>query len=275
MPQPSARLGSTPALLVGGLEPVSALAREYTRDVGLFRLAAEAGMAVPEIRKRLALLPPELIYSGRRILAASAPRAEADRILIRLAPDVGATNAAVVVAPAPEPRDDLELLLWSKSEIYDAGQLATFHARSNQNCYLTLISLDRGGQATVLFPNEFEQNNLLVANKDMMLPADGAAYQFRLREKGTETLVGICQTVNKAPEGIQHDFERQRFTMLGDWRAHLNQISAKGGRVLPGSDTTRPKGQRARGRLPTPEPKPDGKATVDLQARTAISYQVR
>jgi len=63
--------------------------------------------------------------------------------------------------------------------------------------------------------------------------------------------------------------------MLGDWRAHLNQISAKGGRVLPGSDTTRPKGQRARGRLPTPEPKPDGKATVDLQARTAISYQVR
>lgn len=269
------KAGIDPGLLVAGLEPVSALAREYTRDVGLLRLAAEAGMPVPEIRKRLALLPPELIYSGRRILAATAPRAEADRILIRLAPDVVATNAAVIVAPTPEPRGDLELLLWSKSETYDAGQLAAFHARSSQNCYLTLISLDRGGQATVLFPNEFEQNNLLVANKDMMLPADGAAYQFRLREKGAETLVGICQTVSKAPEGIQHDFERQRFTMLGDWRAHLNQISGNGGRAGPGSETARSRGQRSRARAALTEPRADGKPAIDLQARTAISYQVR
>lgn len=269
------KAGIDPTLLIDGIEPVAALAREYTRDVGLFRLAAEAGLGVDEVRKRLELLPPELSLSGLRILAATAPRAEADRLLVRLAPDAGSAEANVVVAQPPPARDDLELLLWSKSDTYEVGQLATFHARSNQNCYLTLISLDRGGQATVLFPNEFEQNNLLVAGKDLMLPAAGAAYQLRLREKGRETLIGICQTDARSPDGIQHDFERQRFTMLGDWRAYLGQV-ARGARAVAPGDPTKPRGPRvAKGNGAAVDPKAETKPAMDIQARTAIRYDIR
>ncbi|MEQ1611943.1 MAG: DUF4384 domain-containing protein [Hyphomicrobiaceae bacterium] len=270
------KAGIDPELMVGGLEPVAALAREYTRGVGLFRLAAEAGLSVPHTRKRVALLSGDLANSGRRVLAGNAPRAEVDRILGRFAPEATKAETAATGQPALETRSELELLLWTKSDVYEVGQLATFHARSNQNCYLTLISLDRAGQATVLFPNEFEQDNLLVANKDLMLPAEGASYQFRLREKGRETLIGICQTVAKWPEGIQHDFERQRFTMLGDWRAHLAQTTTGTARSVTAVEAARPKVLRgARGKPAVGDIKPEGRAAVDIQARAAIGYDVR
>lgn len=270
------KAGIDPDLLVQGLEPVAALAREYTRDVGLFRLAAEAGLTVPETRKRLAQLPIDLVYSARRILAGTAPRAETDRLLLRLAPEQAVADAGNPALPALEPRAEFELLLWTKSDVYEAGQLASFHARSNQNCYLTLISVDRTGQATVLFPNEFEQDNMLAAGKDMMLPADGASYQFRLREKGRETLIGICQTNAKLPEGIQQDFERQRFTMLGDWRSHLAQTGGGAQRGASAGEPARPKGQRGgRSKAPAPEAKTEARGQPDLQARAATSYDVR
>lgn len=275
------KAGIDPQLLVGGLEPVTALAREYTRDVGLTRLAAESGLTIAETRARFVTLPAELAPSTRRIRSTTASRAEADRILIRLAPDAGTVQAALVVASQPEARTDLELLLWSQAEVYEPGQLATFYARSNQACYLTLISLDRGGQATILFPNEFEQNNLLNAETDLTLPAASASYQFRVRDKGRETLVGICNTSTKTPAGIQHDFERQRFTTLGDWRAYLAQLPPAGPKVAAASEQPRPRPQRRTRNRPqsappaAAEPKADPKTMPDLQARAAITYEVR
>ena len=269
------KAGIDPRLLINGLEPVSALAREYVANVGVARLAAESGATVSEMRERLARLPVEFATSSRRVLAATASRAEADRILIRLSPDGGAVEAALRVEATLEARTEFELLLWSRQDAYLSGDLATFHARSNQDCYLTLVSLDRGGQATVLFPNEFEQNNLLLANKDMTLPAEGAAYQFRLRDKGRETLVGICQTGSKSPPGMQHDFERQRFTMLGDWRAHLAQVPVPG-RAQTATEASRAKPLRvARLRQASIPAAPESKGAPDLQARTAIIYEVR
>ena len=269
------KAGIDPNLLIDGLEPVTALGREYAKDVGLARLAAEAGLTMPQTRDRLTRLPAELAISGRRVMAASASRAETDRILMRLAPDGGATETLVKVEAPFEPRADFELLLWSKSDIYQSGDLATFHARANQDCYLTLINLDRSGQATVLFPNEFEQNNLLVAGKELLLPAGGAAYQFRLRDKGRETLIGICQTGSKSLEGLQHDFERQRFTMLGDWRAHLAQLPGTTARTQKAIETPRARPQRrAKGR-PVDVAPSETRAAPELQARTAIVYDVK
>jgi Domain of unknown function (DUF4384) len=284
--QAQRKAGIDPMLLIHGLEPVAALARMYTGPVGVGRLAAESGLSSEAVRDRLTRLPPELALSGQRLRASTASRSEADQILVRLAPDGGTQQpgAKIEAAPAIPARAGLELLLWSAADTYETGKLATFHARTNQDCYLTLVSLDRAGQATVLFPNEFEQNNLLTAGRDMMLPGEGAPYQFRLRDKGFETLVGICNTVSKVPEGIQHDFERIRFTMLGDWRAHLAQ--APGGQAVGGQapgeqnrasgtsvEAGRSRAQR-RARAAAAEASAV-KAGPEMQARTAIVYEVR
>ena len=98
------KAGIDPRLLINGLEPVSALAREYVANVGVARLAAESGATVTETRERLARLPVEFATSSRRVLAATASRAEADRILIRLSPDGGAVEAALRVEATLEAR---------------------------------------------------------------------------------------------------------------------------------------------------------------------------
>jgi hypothetical protein len=93
-----------------------------------------------------------------------------------------------------------------------------------------------------------------------------------VRDKGRETLVGICQTISKAPEGVQHDFERQRFTMLGDWRSHLGQAAV----VVPkGASAAEQRTRGQRTARPKVEPKPDPKQGVDLQVRTAITYEIK
>ncbi len=275
------RAGIDPAAHVQGLEPVAALAREYGRDVGLGRIAAELGSTIEEVSDRLGSLPEELQLSIRRLKASSASRAEADRILARLAPDGGrGDRAAVVIAMPPVQRAELELLLWASSDAYAIGDLATFTAWSNQDCYLTLVNIDAAGRATVLFPNELEQNNLLQAGNELRMPGENAPYRFRLKTQGWETLVGVCSTVAKSADGIVHDFERQRFTTLGSWRAYLAQAPAHEAReqasvAEPQQSLTR---SRLRGRQGRPDIKPEAKVelkAVDVQARTAIAYEVR
>ncbi len=281
------RVGIDPDALVNGLEPVAALASEYTRPVGFDRLAAELGTPLADVQAKLAGLPVELQLSIRRLKLAVASRTEADRILVRLGMDAGTGGRTTVVLDAPEQRSELELLIWMSAEAYAVGDLATIFARASQNCYLTLVSIDEANRATVLFPNEFEQNNLLQAGKEFRLPGEAAPYQFRLKVRGRETVAGMCSTVAKSVDGIAHDFERQRFTMLGDWRAFLGQVSTEGTRpLLSAADAPRaPQQKRGRAKqappAATPEPKLDGmkpdagKANGDVQARAAIAYDVR
>jgi len=267
--------GIDPVGLVNGLEPVAARALEYTRDVDLDRLAAEAHLPLAELQRKLQALPVELQLSVRRLKLATASRAEVDRILARLAPDSGGAGGPMVVVESPSDQsEELELLIWPSSDSYAVGDEAAFFARSSQDCHLTLINVDAANRATVLFPNEFEPNNLLPAGEELRLPAETGPYRFRMMTRGRETLVGTCSTVAKSTDGIVHDFERQRFTALGDWRAHLDR-ALSGEKRDNVSATPPPRAKRRdRGRPAPPATKADAK-TVDVQARAAIAYEVR
>jgi hypothetical protein len=93
-------------VLTIGWRTVAALAAEYT--------AKWVSCGLPpgpeaQTRQRLDALPPEQ-FCRRGAFWRRPPRAEADRILVRLAPDAGAVEAAVVPPPA-EQHNDLELIL--------------------------------------------------------------------------------------------------------------------------------------------------------------------
>ena len=114
---------------------------------------------------------------------------------------------------------------------------------------------DRNGRGTVVYPNDFEQNNYLDAAKEIRVPADGAPYVFRLREPGRETLIGICQTGSKLLNGIKHDFERQRFTELGDYKSFLARLN------LADTEQRTPSAQ-AKGALPETRTRRRGRVTA-------------
>jgi hypothetical protein len=175
-------------------------------------------------------------------------------------------SEAAAHGTAPEPRRGLELTLRADKEAYASGDVVTFYARANADCHLTLIGVDNAGMATVLFPNEFEQNNLLAAGQELRVPGERAPYRFRAKEEGRETLVGVCTVGVKIADGIRQDYERQWFTTLGDWRAFLK-------RALEGRSAEPRSGRR------TSRTRAQAKAAAALRpehhARTAITYEVR
>jgi hypothetical protein len=217
-------------------------------------------------------MPPDVV-PGEKVAAAgpSAEEVQAIRDWIGGLPHELAAGErgteAVAHDTAPEPRGGLNLKLRADKEAYVSGEVITFYARASADCYLTLIGVDNAGMATVLFPNEFEQKNLLSAGQELRVPGERAPYRFRANEKGRETLVGVCTVGVKIADGIRQDYERQWFTTLGDWRTFLR-------RALAGRPAEARGGRRRKGRGAA-EAKPAAPLPPEHHARTAIPYEVR
>ncbi len=138
--------------------------------------------------------------------------------------------AEATEAPAPakrvEPRSII-VHLATNTPSYSVGNVISFAVRVEESCHLTLISIDGDGFATVLYPNDFQQDNYLPAGPTVAIPAKDAPYQLRLNKSGIETVLAICNQTAKRPLGIGHDFDRERFTILGDWTAFTAAIEKR------------------------------------------------
>ena len=245
--------GVNPAGRQAGLAPVAALARRYRLDVDMAAIAAEVGLTVAgleaELTRQAVAITDTTILP--RLRQGSLSRAEADRLIARLRPAPAApadTLAAAVPAHVAGPAQavassfdpttvgfgprrnteadgpivadfdgPLRLSIWTSQARYRVGDEMTVSARASAPCYLTLIGIDRSGKATVLFPSEFEPENRIDPRTTTTVPAVGALYRFRLPRAGTETVIGICQAGRRIPAGIELDYERQRFTVLGNF----------------------------------------------------------
>jgi hypothetical protein len=247
---------------------------EIARDPALVRPGVPDASALYTVMLRRAM-PPDLLPGEKSAETGLGPEeVQAVRDWIEGLPEGkpapvqagGAPGSAVLANdPIREQRRALDLMIRSDKEAYASGDLVTFFARANADCHLTLIGVDGMGMATVLFPNEFEQNNLLQAGQELRVPGEHASYQFRAKEKGRETLVGVCTVGAKIADGIRQDYERQWFTTLGDWRMFLK-------RALTGGSPEPRRGRRkGRGRAEAKSAEP---VRPEHHARTAITYEV-
>jgi Domain of unknown function (DUF4384) len=274
--------GLNPDLTVHGLEPMTALARQYQKPAGLGVMSAESGLSADDLLRRLTDAPDAMKPALRRLKQGAISRAEFNRLAAFATRE--ANGAALAAAPAneaaPGAARGMELQIWPTQDRYKAGELAAFFVESNMDCNLTLISVDAAGRGTVLFPNEFEQNNLLPAGKPLRVPSETAPFQLRLKTPGRESVVGICNVLAKTADGIVHDYERQRFTILGDWRTFLGQLSLEDGADQKADRSTeartrarQPQRTRTRGGAVAP-PAPDAPNAVEMQTRTAVTVEV-
>lgn len=262
-------------------EPVSALARQYVRPIGFDRLRAELGVSADALAA-LARDPSSGVAGlVKRAMQGTVSRAEIEaewQVLLgalRLAPAADAQRPAFV--PVDEAADPgLALQLLSDKMTYKSGDALALTIKSSADCYLTVVSVDTRGRGTVIFPSDFEQNNLLPAGRAMRLPGDGAPYVFRLREKGREAIVAKCSPSGGAVDGISHDFERQRFTDLGDYATFLAQAAAaeqearrNKTQVQPAPEPKR-RGRRGRDRAEQGDQRP----RPEQVSRTAITITV-
>jgi len=264
------KAGLTPALKLNGVEMVNALSDRYEQDVEIAVAAAQYGLSVDDYKSALTgAANADALRMGRRLQQGLVPRDtfEAQFLdtvssLSDLVPaDLGTIYASidvpVVVAPVARPAEEshsFDLSITSDQLSYYVNDLPTFTVTTNHDCYLTLIDVDRSGEATVLYPNRFEQDNLLSAGKPLQFPGKDAAFQFRLADAGKETVIAICSTSDKPVDNISYDFASSDLTALGDYAEHLARkitVEAKAGA------------------------RPGGKTTSDIVVRTAVQVEVR
>lgn len=276
------------------VRPVRELADEFRRPVHLLRAAAELGVG-PDALTRLADADRGAAGElARRLVQGVVSRPEMERS----APLLAAALAAPPSTPSPrpptpdsqavaQPAEALPPLpldpgpaiaLTSERITYRVGDRLRLSVRTSADCHVMLISLDRRGRATVLYPNDFEATTLLPAGRELKVPADGAGYAFRLAEPGTERIVALCSTGSPAIDGITHDLERQRFTDLGDYGTFLMQaVTAEAAQRKAGAETADPPPVRPtrRWRLPRRAGTEPTRPRADQVARTAISIEVQ
>jgi cytochrome c553 len=254
--------GVDPEFRIEGNEPVTALARAYTRPVTLARLAEDMGDSPATLRRRLAETGADAALLAERLDRGAIPRAEAVRL-------------AGLLAPSAEPRGEtepgplLDLALLADKTRYVVGDTATFTIRPSFDCNLTVISINGAGKATVLFPNDFEQDNALKAGTVLRIPADASPYRLRLTQPGTERVVGVCTSQSKMADGIRQDYEKQRFTALGDWRNFLRAIVDDETPDVSSQDKAE---ARSRGKAP---PARNAKKEIEAPKRIRLEPQAR
>ncbi len=259
--------GIDPDMTIGGLEPTTALANRYTRNVDLKMAAAELGMRPDALDILLAETTLADRSLGHRLRQGLLTRADANRLILALNSPTAATPAPQTLAVA-QPQavapagSNIALALWTSQSVYKPGDLMTVYAQPSAPCYLTLISVNAAGKATVLFPSEFDPDNLVRPDAPFAIPGDKAPYQFRLKDVGTETVIGRCQTQAKFPAGVEPDYERQRFTVLGSYENFL--------RTSYSLDT-----EAARSRTAAKNNLKVAKSTPESAARAAVNITIK
>lgn len=275
--------GIDPSLHVAGLELLPALVERYRRDLTAAQVADLADIDPKALMALGTGASAALADVIERLSFGTVPRTEVDAVFgdlaLRLGLQTTAAQTSVTVDPAipavaieAQAALPMRLVLKADRAQFQAGDLLTITTRTNAGCHLTVLTVNAQGRGTVLFPNEFEPNTFIEAGRDVRVPGDKAPYQFRLRDKGRETLIATCTTSAKPVDGIHHDFEKQRFTELGDYRAFLNR---NWGLRQPGDTKSKPKPARKPGESPAAP----AAATVEAvktenQARAAIRISV-
>lgn len=206
---------------IDGFDPVTALAKRYSGPVDVKVAAAETGQTPNAFLGQL--LQPKAASSplARRLAQGTLPRGEMDALLSVLDGRAVSANAFQGGGFLRDVKTEIGLSVWVERLRPAAGDLITVKAESDAECYLTMISVDAAGKATVLFPNDFEADNLIPANQAVSIPSADSPYQLRFKAEGTETLLARCSTSPVPPTGIEHDFVHQRFTVLGNWETFL------------------------------------------------------
>ena len=272
---------------LNGIEMINALSDRYEANVSLRDAAAEFGLEEPAFvaameqggRKTFALkrrLEQGLVARDtfENEYKSIVPEIGDDKVLDFAKKDDGAKppeDKPIAKAPVLG-KPDVELTLFSDKDYYAVGEKPVFTVTAKADCNLTLINVDSAGQGTVIFPNKFQQDNFLPAKKELQFPGSGAPFQFRLADKGTETVIAVCNANKGNVDGIINDFQKQAFTDAGDTKTRTRKIlveaAAKVEKGAAAVAKAKSEGKTAESAI-VAAPK-----ASDVVARTAIKFSV-
>ncbi len=238
-----------PALKLGGIEMISALSKQYEKNMDMRMIAAEFGLSPDNLKKAAVDVGGDAQTLVRRLEQQGyVPRDNLEGTFAGLVPSLTDNQPIFAASSAPAETKVAKVnagdnkaegspgmsLVADKTE-YAVNELPVFTVKTDKECYLTMINVDGTGTGTVIFPNKFQQSNLIKAGQNFQFPGADAPFQFRLKDKGTETVIALCNTNQDKVDTIAHDFANKAFTQLGDYETFVTRAivveAAKKGKV--------------------------------------------
>jgi hypothetical protein len=272
-----AMLPAADSVTVWGLPAAEALRHAWQKPVDFNRAAADLWLEPAEFTSRLQRGTFDASLAARQLTSGAVSRRERVVPLLRaLTADerLGRTHFKETFG-ADAPHD---IALWTEAPTYRAGDTAVLNVATSRDCHLTLVNIDRSGRAIVLFPNELEPDNLIRAGRVNKVPSFNSPYRFRFKEKGREIAIAICSLNRQSPAGIVHDYDRQRFTTLGDWQLFLREPPDPRAARNDDAATETPRAivqPRRRGRRGAPARADPPSSAADDHVRSAITIDIQ
>lgn len=226
----AARLARDHAAAGGGPDVGrSLLSRGYERDVDIWAAAAELGIPRSVAPGELERAHGAVAGMGRRLAGGSVPRAAFEASYLDLVDQL--VDARIITGPErraerPAAASDVavvpgtyDISVLADRAVYRQGELMSFVISTGRDCRLQVMNVGSDGQATLLFPNDFQRGRMFRAGEVLVLPGS-APYQFRADQPGRELLVAEC--LGETDNGlVRSNFSSQRFTRIGDYGDYL------------------------------------------------------
>lgn len=116
----------------------------------------------------------------------------------------------------PQPRQDgLDVVSWvDRSDYtYAEGEDVKLFVKTSEDAYVTILNVDPAGQTTILFPNEYQPDNLVRADRVVEVPDPASLSRIVVTgTTGTELIKVIASTEPIAP------FEAQQLAAAGPYQ---------------------------------------------------------
>jgi hypothetical protein len=226
-----ATAGLDVSLKLNGVEMVNSLSKRYEEDLSLRRAAAEFGYPPEKLKENLVQAGDEGLQLYRRLEQGDVPRDSFEGEFHRLVEhstdeqliDVTGLDASAAgqkplhYSPPPAlATGRLQLALYSDKSRYSADDHVALTVQSTKDCFLTLIDINQKGSATVLFPNDFQKDNLIRAGAPTAFPGADAGFAFQVApsDKGPERVLAVCDSKQQNPLSIVHDYASNKFTEI-------------------------------------------------------------
>ena len=124
-------------------------------------------------------------------------------------------NAVYDVQPTVHAPDGLDVLAWvdRPDYTYASGEDVKLFVETSKDAYVTILNVDPAGETTILFPNQYQSDNLVRANQVLEVPDPASNSRIVVTgTTGTELVKVIASTRRVQP------FEAQQLTAAGAYQ---------------------------------------------------------
>jgi len=252
-----ARAGVDINVKYDGMEMINALFARFEEDVTARMAAAEFGLTEEEFFNRLGIAGGSAYTLKIRLSQDRIPRDQFVKEYASLAEqitDYEPVSFAEVAEASKETVTQLEarpaeasktfdLSLVPTTEKYFVGDEVKFTVKSAQPCFLTLVNVDDSDAVQIAFPNKFNSNNEIEADREYTIPSEEiGGFKFLFSKPGTEKVIAICNASRSTPRGIVHDFGKEAYTSfrsIDDFtKSRLISVVQDGKAIKAGTGTT-------------------------------------